>query len=76
MYKDNISCILCKDPQSEENLCHLLNCDFLTSLPQLANEIKTIKSEDIFGTLVEQVEAVKIWDKIFKVYDKVKGDLL
>ena len=56
MHKNDLSCILCKDPNSEENLDHLLNCSFLSSI---VKDIETIKCKDIFGSLEKQVKAVK-----------------
>ena len=70
-YKGDLTCILCKDPNSEENLAHLLNCTYLSNNPQL-RDIHTIKCEDIFGCLDDQVKAVKIWAKIFKIYESQK----
>ena len=69
MHKNDLSCIFCKDKNSEENLDHLLICSFLSDK---VKDIEKIKSEDIFGSLKEQVTAVKIWDKIFKLYEKQK----
>ena len=67
-YKDDLSCILCKDPNTEENLSHLLRCPFLQTKPQLG-DIQSVKSEDIFGSLDDQVRSVKVWDKIFRIYE-------
>jgi len=66
-YKNNLSCILCKDPRSEESLSHLLRCTFLENIPGLA-EVTQIKSEDIYGPLEDQIKAVKVWEKIFKIH--------
>ena len=66
-YKNDMSCTLCKDNQTEENLSHLLCCPFLT---QLVTDINTIQCQDIFGNLEQQVKAVKIFEKIFKIYNK------
>ena len=68
-YKDDLSCTLCKDPTSVENLKHLLGCSYLLSDNQLSKEIKSIKYEHIFGELKEQIDAVKVWSKIFKIYE-------
>ena len=69
-YLNDISCSLCKDANSEENLQHLLNCSYLLRDADLRKESKTIKLEHIFGNLDQQVKAVKIWSKIFKIYEK------
>ena len=67
-YKDNVSCSLCKKLGSVENLLHLLHCPFLTNHPDMCGDIGTIEAGDIFGDLKQQVKAVKIWMKIFKIY--------
>jgi hypothetical protein len=69
-YKNDVSCSLCKNISSEENLLHLLQCPFLTSHPDVSADIGTIKAEDIFGALEQQIKAVKIWMKIFKIYNQ------
>ena len=69
-YKDDLSCTLCKNISSEESLLHLLQCSFLTGHPDLATDISTAKVSDIFGTISQQQKAVKIWMKIFKIYNK------
>jgi hypothetical protein len=66
-YKNDMSCTLCKDNQTEENVSHLLCRPFLT---QLVTDIVTIQCQDIFGNLEQQVKAVKNFEKIFKIYDK------
>ena len=58
-YKDNVR---------KENLLHLLQCPFRTTHPDLCADIGTIKAEDIFGGLQQQIKAAKIWTKIFKIY--------
>ena len=68
-YKDDLSCTLCNDPNTEENLKHLLCCTYLMTDIQLSQGIKEIKYEDIFGNLNEQIRAVKTWSKIFKIYE-------
>jgi hypothetical protein len=69
-YKNNLSCTLCKDINSEESLPHLLQCPFLSSDPQLVPDIKFIRCEDIFGSLENQVRAVKVWVKIFNIHSQ------
>ena len=68
-YKDDLSCTLCKDPTSVESLKHLLVCSYLLNDNQLSKEIKSIKYEHIFGELKEQIDAVKVRSKIFKIYE-------
>ena len=75
-YENDLSCILCQNPNTVENLQHLLDCPYLTSQPKLTTELKSIKCEDIFGKLAEQIKSVKVWDKIFKIYAKQKERLI
>ena len=69
-YKDDLSCTLCKNVSSEENLLHLLVCPVLVDHPDLTADIRTVKVGDIFGSFSQQVKAVKIWMKIFKIYNQ------
>ena len=71
-YENDLSCILCQNLNTVENLQHLLDCPYLTSQPHLTTELKSIKCEDIFGKLTDQIKSVKVWDKIFKIYAKKK----
>ena len=34
--------------------------------------MKSINVNDIYGSLENQVKAVKLWEKIFKIYDSEK----
>ena len=72
MYENDLSCILCKDPNTVENLQHLRECPYLVGQPKLADQLKSIKCEDIFGQLSEQIKAVQVWGKVFKIYTKQK----
>ena len=66
-FKNNLSCILCQDPHSEESLSHLLRCTYIENIPELSESTK-IQCEDIYGPLESQITAVKVWEKIFKIY--------
>ena len=72
MYENDLSCILCKDPNTVENLQHLRECPYLVGQPKLADQLKSIKCEDIFGQLSEQIKAVQVWEKVFYIYTKQK----
>ena len=61
-YENDLSCILCEDPLSIENLQHLLVCSFSTNQPQLSGELQITKCEDIYGNLSDQVRSVKTWE--------------
>ena len=62
-YEGNLLCTLC-DTQAGESQEHLLKC------PALLEEIlvdKSVKYLDIFGTLEEQVKAVRYFSQIISV---------
>ena len=44
----------------------MLGCSVILSDTQCRDAIQTIKYEDIYGTLPEQIRAAKVWDKILK----------
>ena len=69
-YKDDLSCILCRDQNTVEDLHHLLQCSFLLGQPELVRQISSIKPDDIYGTLANQITAVRTWENIFKIYTK------
>ena len=66
----NTNCSLCKDDNSEESLSHLLICPFLSDIPELFEEARLVKCEDIFRNIEKQVKAVKYWEKVLKIYEK------
>ena len=71
-YKDDLSCILCRDQNTVEDLHHLLQCSFLLGQPELVRQISSIKPDDIYGTLANQITAVRTWENIFKIYTDYK----
>ena len=73
-YENDLICILCGDISSVETLHHFLMCSYLTSQHLLGSELKLIKYEDIYGKLSDQIRAVKVWDKVFKIYEKKKDE--
>ena len=64
-------CRICKNTDEEESELHLLKCNQIISDKQLQQQIKDISYSDVFGTLEQQVKAIKVWKKVFKVW-KVK----
>ena len=72
MYKPDLSCSLCKDKTSKETEIHLLQCPFFSKYPELAAEMKSIQYEDIFSDISKQTRAVRIWIKMFKIYNTEK----
>ena len=65
-YKNNLDCSLCRQ-NVQESEAHLLQCDELTTELRICDEMKEVKYEDIYGSLQEQVRAVKLWKRIFKI---------
>ena len=78
--QSDLLCSLCS--KSEENQQHLLVCEEITMEEELKNALvnRKITHDDIFGTPKKQVEAIKVWkvvDKIWKRKLKAKKtDLL
>ena len=72
MYKPDLSCSLCLDKTQKETELHLLNCDYFQQYPELSAEMRNIEYDDIFKDLARQTRAVRVWMKIFKIYNKEK----
>ena len=68
-----MKCSLFLDPQTEESLDHLLCCIFLTSKPYLVEDLKSVKVNDIYGSLSKQIRAVKVFLKVFRIYENEKN---
>ena len=64
-------CWLCKNTDEEESEIHLLKCDQIISDIQLKQQIMDISYSDVFGTLQQQVKAIKVRNflslKVWKV---------
>ena len=70
-HKNNISCSICNDKNSEESEIHLLSCPSLVNHPKLKNEINKVKYSDVFSDLTkQQQQAVKVFKKIMQIYDQ------
>ena len=63
-YKNNQNCSLCKQ-NVKESESHLLQC--VEILSELDVNLENMNYSDIYGNLGEQMKAVKIWKKIFKI---------
>ena len=59
----DLVCRLCEIEESEESLLHFIYCDLLL---QNVPEVSSIKPEDIFGSIDEQVKATQVWMKVFQ----------
>jgi hypothetical protein len=75
IYKPDLSCSLCKDKTSKETESHLLQCPFFSKFPELASEMANIKYMDIFSDISKQIKAVRVWIKVFKIYNSEKEKL-
>ena len=65
-YKNNLDCSLCRQ-NVQESEAHLLKCDELTNESSICAEMKVVRYEDIYGSLPEQVRAVKLWKRLFRI---------
>ena len=63
-YKNNLNCSLCKQ-ECKESESHLLQCVEIISEPDI--NLQNLKYSDIYGNLGDQIKAVQIWKKIFKI---------
>ena len=45
---------------------------FFQKYPELKEEMDRIRYEDIFGELKKQIRAVRVWIRVFKIYDNEK----
>ena len=69
-HRNNISCSICNDKNSEESEIHLLSCPSLVNHPKLKNEINKVKYSDVFSDLTKQQQAVKVFKQIMQIYDQ------
>ena len=65
----NLSCRLCGNPSEEESEIHLLRCEKLIFEQDFKTLLDKIIYTDIFGKIEKQVNAIKIWKKLFKVWN-------
>ena len=72
MYKADLFCSLCQDKSKKESEIHLLECKYYQKYPILYQEMKNIEYEDIFKDLAKQARAVRVWIKVFEIYNKEK----
>ena len=63
----NLQCRLCNSLEQEESEIHVMQCNKIISDESLKKPIETISYSDIFGNMKQQISAVKILKKIFKV---------
>ena len=70
IYKNDLSCSLCLDEQTEENENHLLCCPIVNKDKELENNIKNVMYEDVFDTLGKQKRAVGVFKRIMEIIGK------
>ena len=63
-HRDDLSCALCREDIMESE-SHLLKCKELVCEESLIDEIGKIEPEDIYGNLKDQIQAIKLWKKLF-----------
>ena len=71
-FQNNLNCRYC-DSNEQEDYTHLLQCSKLMVSDQMRRESAQVSAQHIFGTLDEQISAVKFWDKIFREINKTSG---
>ena len=70
MHSENdMQCRLCKKRGTHESEIHVMSCEKIISDNHLKNELSGISYADIFGTLAQQVKAVKVWKKVLRVWN-------
>ena len=75
-YKDLI-CRLCMKADAEESQSHLFSCDKITQEKSIKTEISNLTYENIYGNLTKQIEAIKIWKQIIRIWKmKLEAEIL
>ena len=64
-FKNNMLCRY--GCMSEESYIHLLQCNSLIKDDTLKKEASNISVEYIYGSLSQQIQAIQVWTKIFKI---------
>ena len=68
-FLDNLACRLCTSP--EESQQHQFDCLLLKSECKELRENKTVKYEDFFGNVLEQIEAVNLYKKALETRERL-----
>ena len=63
MYQSDMSCRICKDPESYEDEIHTFSCKVLTDGLEIDEDVKFL---DIYGDLTRQVQTIKSLMKIIR----------
>ena len=67
--KSTMQCRLCRKNGEDESEIHIMKCSQIISENNLKTELENIAYLDIFGTLEKQISAVKVWKKVFRVWN-------
>ena len=67
LYKFDLTCSLCNDPNSEETDDHLLLCPVVIATLGTSEEFQTVEHKDIFGQLKNQVKVTKVYSEVLKI---------
>ena len=70
IYKNDLSCSICLDKQTEENEIHLLCCPIVKQDQEIENEIQNVKYEDAFSNISKQKRAVRVFRRIMQIIEK------
>ena len=70
-YTNNLECSLCYSHIEDQE--SLLSCPILLSDTRLTSIMKTIDYLDIFGTLSQQIKAIRVWSKVFDVFEDLRS---
>ena len=65
----NLLCRSCGNPSEEELEIHLMRCEKVICEQDLKTLLDKIIYTDIFGKIEKQIDAIKIWKKVFKVWN-------
>ena len=63
-FKNNLNCLLCESgiPETES---HLFQCPGI--LDDIGNNILNIQHSDIYGVLDQQIKAIQVFKKVFRI---------
>ena len=68
--KNDLTCSLCLNKQTEENEIHLLCCPIVKHDQEIENEIQNVKYEYAFSNISKQKRAVRVFRRIMEIIEK------
>ena len=69
MYKNSergLICIMCEIEDTREIQSHIYQCSYFLSHPTIGPSLKAGEYDDIYGTLSQQIKAVKLWKEVIE----------